>query len=190
MIKKRRYFHGTNADNLPSILKKGLTTDNDSLWLTSYQGIYLWCPKRLGKCEDLTTEKEMINEAKRRAIDSGSVGCCKAKDCRIVLIEVELNPSEVEDDSSSENMDGAVYISRNIKLSEIVSISISNDLNLIRGYYIMLYSNNEYRTQSFTDLELKVAKMFSGYSICIEDIEAFYTFEPVELKKRKTSLKI
>jgi len=183
---KRIYYHGTSADNLESILKHGLSTSEEKLWSCSEDGIYLWDVIELAKANgrDLEEDADYIKEeAFRMGVESGEIACSKAKDCRVVVLQIELDESEVYDDTSCENMQGsgAKVIYRDIKLSEILEIQVSNDLSLLRGYFIGIIMDRDYCNIEFDRIEQKIAEAFKKSEICLDDIDDVIEFETVEI---------
>ena len=102
-------LHATSADNLESILKDGLKTDKDKLWSVSEDGVYFYHLDRYRRAngyideDDETVYNAMLNDSQTQS----TVALSKAKDCRIVIVEVDLPDDVVEDDNSCENMDEA-----------------------------------------------------------------------------------
>src|SRR5690349_10879718 len=115
---KRTYYHGTSADNLQSILEHGLSANESKIWNVSSDMVYLWCPEALAKADCFEDEDEEYKALGgfRAASESAQFACATAKDCRLVVLEIELDANEVEPDRSSENMEsqGAVCINRDI----------------------------------------------------------------------------
>lgn len=184
---KRKYYHGTSADNLPTILKHGLMSTENKIWNVSSDVVYLWCPEAVGKGNDIEEQEYKEQEAFRRASESAQFACATAKDCRLVVLEIELDSKEIEPDYSSENMkgQGAVCISRDIELHEIKKISISNDLSILKGYFINMASSNEFSALEFSRNELKIAEVFSHAEIYIEEVEDMIEWEQVKINRKK-----
>lgn len=177
------YYHGTSADNLDSILIHGLSCNEEKLWNASRDEIYLWCPESLAianRNEDYS-EEDKEREAFRYAFENAQIACSKSKDCRAVVLKVKLNPKNVFKDNSCPNMEGAVCITQDIPVSNIMSIQISSDLSLIRGHFINIMRNMEYSALSFSAMELKVADLFNKLELYPEDIED--TIEWFEINK-------
>lgn len=102
---KRFFYHGTSADNLPSILKNGLSCNEIKLWNVSNDYIYLWCPVAVGKSWDCENQQESENRAFQMAFESAQIACTFSKDCRAIVLKVEINDTEIFADYSSENME-------------------------------------------------------------------------------------
>jgi len=174
---KTSYYHGTNADNLPHILKHGLQCYESKLWTVSEDAIYLWHPESCGKANDLDPEY-WESEAFRLANESGQIACSIAKDCRVVVLKIELDDELVSGDTSCENMEsgGAKCIYDNIPVEAITEIHVSNDLSLVKGYFMSLISKRRYCNIDFTPFEQQVAKMFEG-GYLIDHLDDYIEFE-------------
>lgn len=173
MAQIKYYYHGTSADNLPSILLNGLSGSEEKLWICSGEEIYLWCPESLAATNMQEDEEDEYKQQTgfRRAFESAMFACAISKDCRALVLKIALPEDEVSPDKSCENMDGAVCIGRDINPAEIVSIHISNDLSLVKGYFINLAHENKYSNLSFTRLEQKISEVFKKSEIYPEDID-------------------
>jgi len=182
---KRIYYHGTSADNLESILKNGLSINEDKLWTCSEDAVYLWDTLALAEANgrDLEDDADYIeDETFRAARESGEIACAIAKDCRVVVVKVEIDETELSEDNSCENMagSGAVVLYRNIPLSEIIEIHVSNDLSLIKGYFINLLIGRDYCNVDFNKMEIRVAECFKKAEIYPEDIDDLIEFEKIQ----------
>lgn len=179
---KRTYFHGTGAANLQSILENGLSCHESKIWGCSHDAVYLWDVESLAEfngCEDDELEyKEQA--AFIQASQSGQFACSVSIDCRVVVLKIELDDSEVEIDDSYKTMGYARCIRRDVLPSEIVGIHVSNDLSLIRGYFIGLASSNDLCDIYFTRMEEKIGKAMLEV-LDIEDVEDLITFEMLEV---------
>lgn len=177
---KQYYYHGTSADNLASILKHGISTSEIKLWSCSLDEIYLWCPEEIAKSNNQEDEEDEYKQEEgfRRAFESAQIACAAAKDCRAVVIKVLLNPADISPDLSCENMDGsgAVCIKRNIIPDEIISIHVSNDLSLIKGYFISLVKDMDYCHIAFTNMDILVADLFKNAEIYPETMDDIVTW--------------
>lgn len=164
---KRTYFHGTTADNLSSILKNGLSCNEEKLWNCSRDAVYLWCPIALALAEangrDLEEDADyIIDEAIYQAFESSMFSLGKSNDCRAIVIELELDEDEVFVDDSCENMQHARCTFRDISIEEIKSIRISNDFSLLKAYFLSLGIDMDYSAIELTDIERKVATVFKN----------------------------
>lgn len=164
-------YHGTSADNLESILKNGIVCCPDKRnWVCSENAVYFWGDNfRKHECFEMDEEQSdyLIRD---QAVYSAFPSLARAKDCRICLIKIEVPDHEVETDYSCENMDHANCIYRDIKPEEIREISISNDLSLLRGYFIASLMRMDLCGVDFTYLETMIAESMSDLCIDIQDI--------------------
>lgn len=180
---KTIYYHGTSADNLESILKHGLSISEEKIWTCSEDAIYLWGVDRLAELEghkdDSQEQKEYI--AFQRAFESGQIACAKSKDCRVVVLKIELEADEVDVDESCENMEEANCIYRDIKLTEIKEIVVSNDFSLIRGYFISFLLDRDYNNLEFSPIEIQIGNKFKEFGIYLGMIDDLVTWENVQL---------
>ncbi len=171
-----RLFHGTTADALPSILRDGFSRDNGGEnWTVSGDYVYFWSPKELvesGECED----ESSLECAHGRAFDSAQFGLGFAKDCRAVVFEVELPEGGLEQDTSCPNMAGAVRVAYNVPPSAIVSINVSDDLSLLKGFFLSFTLNRQLSARELSPIEAKIAEKMSGAEFYPEDIEEIANF--------------
>lgn len=168
---KRTYFHGTSADHLKSILRKGLRPDCGKVWNPSLNEVYLWSPDKLTESGD--TEADYANDyAKQRAYENAQIALTLAKSGQCVVLEVELDDSLVEEDGSCENMTGAVACAVTIKPAQIKRVWISPDLSLLRGYFIAQAKRmTEFPSFRFSDLECKIADAISKAELYFDSDE-------------------
>lgn len=187
---KALFYHGTSADNLPSILKNGILPDQDSNWQDSEpRTVYLWCPERYAAAE--SNEGADVEEKHRvafiRAAESAEFGLARAKDCRRVVLTVALDPESISDDTSSENMHGAVAHYGAIPPHSIVGIHADKDsLDLFRGYFIggvMARENSAAR--EWTNIESAIGKIFINSEMGMELFEKLddlaYSMQPLDI---------
>lgn len=171
-----RCYHGTTADNLASILSHGLLAcPGNRIWNCSDNAVYCWNPAALveaGECdEDYSNET-----AFRMAFESAQCALGQAKDCRAVIIEFEIPSEELEVDQSCENMDTARCYFGDIPLSAIRKISVSNDLSLLRGYFLALMSDRNYSNIELSDAEARIAKCMAD-AFYPDDVDDLTTWE-------------
>ncbi len=180
---KRFFYHGTSADNLESILSNGLSCNENKLWNVSEDNIYLWCPLAVGKACDCKDNEDCENRAFQMAFESAQFACSIAKDCRAIVLKIELDDTEIFDDTSCENMisHGAVCIDRDILINEITEIKVSNDLSILKGYFMNLSLSNDYSNIELSSIEKKVAQVFNKAEIYPEDIDEITEWEILEL---------
>ncbi len=163
-------YHGTIADNLASIREHGLKACPDNRnWTVSRNEVYFW-GNRYMECEFPDWEDEERDPRDcliKQAADSAMCGAGKAKDCRLVVVVCDIPDDEIESDDSCEFMEHASCITRDIRPDEIVEILVSNDLSLIRGYFISLMMERELSAFYFDSMETKVGELFS--KVCFVD---------------------
>lgn len=168
----RTYYHGTSADNLPSILKQGLIAGTEKLWSCSGREVYMWDVEKLaiaeGNAGDLQEWKEQA--AYNRAKESGQIACAVAKDCRIVVLKIRMSDKNVWDDTSCQYMDGAVA-TENVPLKNIEAIWISNDLSLVKGLILASVYNMDMWKKNTEHIRIvKALQKVEWYSEWIDDI--------------------
>lgn len=122
---KQTYFHGTTEENARKILSG--QEKSDCTWYDSDDDfLYFWGVEELatanweeGEEQDIKRERAM-DMAKESALITYSLGKHSNK---IVVLEFEIDPEEVEEDLSSENMAGfgAVRVAYN---KEIISLCV------------------------------------------------------------------
>lgn len=178
-------YHGTSADNLESILKFGLEIDSPKIWKPSLKEIYCWSKNYIegelrydeddGPYDEADYKDRMISAA----FDSAFVALSKAKDCRAIVVIFNVNESELNDDSSCENMEHANSVGRNIKPHEIVEVLVSNDLGLLRGYFVGLTMNRELAMVNYSAIESRIGQMFHKCEFYPEDIEDILRWDTV-----------
>lgn len=181
---KRTFYHGTSADNLQNILKHGISCNEIKIWNCSLDQVYLWDADKLAEYDQIEDEEYKQRLAFTRASESGQIALSLSNDCRIVVLKVIIDDSEIFDDTSCRNMEtsGAVCINRNIELYEISEIKISNDLSLLKGYFISMILDRENSNIEFNDLEKRIGKIFQEAEIYPEDIEDSIEWEEVPVK--------
>ena len=180
----RTYFHGTSADNLNSILENGLSASEIKLWNCSQDAVYLWEVERVAESNGHEEEEEeyKIQMAFKNAAESGQLACAASKDCRVVVLRIELDDQEVEIDNSCENMDYANCIYRDVTIDEIKEIHVSNDLSLLKGYFIGCLLSNDYCDLEFTDIERRVGEAMAQ-NIYLEHVTDMIEFEQLQLSE-------
>lgn len=164
-------FHGTTADSLKQMREDGFIGGmSGQNWIASEpNGVYMWDDERL---ED---------DAFFMAKGSASVGLVFAKDCRRVILEIDIEGLEVSDDYSCENMEGAIVHYGQIPFSRVVRIwEDSDDLSfykifVLRGFIdLPLFNTAEIPEQVLTAVrELKTYYFWEDYH------EVELTFENV-----------
>lgn len=131
------HFHGTNADNLPSILENGFQgLKHDQVWQVSAGFNYFWDTREVTRAEQLESIKEGFHQARNFAKESAEVSLLNAEDCRRVVFMVDLTGVEKFKDNSCENMDEAIYTMEDISPERIKQIYIDeNDLSMYKPYF-------------------------------------------------------
>ncbi len=179
-----KVFHGTIADNLPAILRDGLTVETGGEnWTVSDEYVYFWSPAALQAMGEVDNEDDARKEAKRRAFDSASFGLGFAKDCRAVVLEIEIDATDIEDDGSCPNMEGAVRSPYTVPPSAIVSIEISADLSLLKGYFLTFCLDRDMSARELSDIEEEVARAMQKAEFYPE-VENFLDWQPFPLDGR------
>lgn len=164
-------LHGTSADNLPSILKDGLTKYNDKLWTVSEHGVYFFHLEKYKVANGYEDEDEedlyqrMLNDT----VDQAMFALGKAKDCRAIVIEVDLDEDEIQDDLSCEGMDTAVVSFSDIPPDRFKKVWVSNDLSLFKGYFLGM-NNRPISNVELSELELRVAECFDNHHFDQDEI--------------------
>jgi hypothetical protein len=176
------FYHGTNADNLKSILDCGLSCNENKLWNVSNDYVYMWSADKMREAWDCENDEECETRAFQMAFESAQISCAFANDCRCVVFRIELNEDEVYEDDSSENMagQGAVYIDRCIELHEITEIKVSNDLSLVKAYFMAIAANNEYSNIELTRIEKRIVDAMAKAEIYPDDIEDMTEWETIK----------
>lgn len=186
MSKKQVYYHGTSADNLKDILKNGLRPDTPKIWEScSRQEVYLWGVEELAKVDGNEYDKQEWKEsaARSRATESGQIACSIAKDCRIVIVKCLLDPKQVWEDTSSNNMDGAMCIEI-VKPSQIVEIEVSNDLSLIRGFLLASIVDMDMWTRRLSKEEEVVVKALKKVEWYPDNTDEITTWTTIKSKQK------
>jgi len=129
--KPKLAYHGTSVDNFTSILERGqFETGNAQNWNESMPNCtYFWF------IQDSDDDKESQRESKRMAEDSADIPLLDSKDCRRVVLEVDIDGLEYSDDYSCDNMSGAIEICGAIPIHRIKRVWMdSNDLSVIKPF--------------------------------------------------------
>ena len=165
-------FHGTSADAAKKILREGFCASNGrQVWTCSGDANYFWSPEELteGGYEDGGEYA-----ARQRAFESAQGALAMAKDCRTVVFAVEVNNSEaVEPDQSCENMEGAVCVFDDVPASAIRKVWVSNDLSLLKGYFLAMMHGRDLANVSLSKVEERIVK----------DLKANCVFYPDDIEE-------
>lgn len=152
-----KFYHGTNADNLESILKFGFNPvkAEKQVWTCSNYDNFFWSAKEILNSGEVETEEEAFERAKCLSFESAEMSLCKAKDCRRVVFEVDLPEGLAEPDTSCDNMDFAVMVSDKIDPKYITRYWIdSEDLSYFKAYFGSLINGRDLAEEvEFTSAE-------------------------------------
>lgn len=157
-------YHGTIADNLKSILKNGLLCSKGGRnWTVSGYALYFWSPRRLEERGE-ADEGEGEKRAKEYASQSAEFGLAKARNCRRIILELEIPDDDLLDDSSCPGMTGAVCTTRDVHPSEIRKIWIDkDDLSSFKLYFLAARSDRDIAVPlELSHLEKLMVKMARG----------------------------
>lgn len=177
-------YHGTSADNLNSIKRDGLLISTDKIWTASLEQIYFWTDRYLDMeypdwRDDGINPEEYL---RKQAADSAMCAAAKSKDCRLIVVVCDIPEDEILVDNSCPNMEGASCIDRSILPNEIVEIWVSNDLGLLRGYFIALMMERELNAIEFSPLEMEIGKVFAKAEFDSETIDDIITWRKYAAK--------
>jgi len=135
---RRLYYHGTSADNLDGILRDGLCPGQKNWQCSDSNHIYLWAADKISALEGEADPEGLLFTMKERASSTASIALAYAKDCRRVILEVELDDADVNPDRSARDMDGAVSVEKNIPPEKITRAWVDPEsLAPIQGYFLM-----------------------------------------------------
>ena len=188
---KNIYYHGTSFDNLESILQHGISPHEPKLWNCSCDMVYAWNPASLLESEynnDNPTYDEVHNVGVQWAFDSAQFALATANTCRAVVIEFKANDSDMGPDDSCENMDGA-FQTNTIRPDQITRILVSNDLSLLKLYFIKMHIDRDLSAAEFSPEIQKIVRAISTEGIYPEDVESITEWEehPLPAKILKAS---
>ena len=174
-------YHGTSADNLKSIKRDGLLISTDKIWTPSLDQIYFWTDRCLDiECPDWKEDGiDPKAYLRKQAADSAMCAAAKSKDCRLAVIVCDIPEDEILVDNSCPNMEGASCIDRNILPNEIVDIWVSNDLSLLRGYFISLMMERDLNAIEFSPMEMEIGKIFTKAQFYSETLDDIITWRKV-----------
>lgn len=178
-MRRKSYFHGTSMDNFLKMKKEGfIAPQTKTNWKPSGDShVYLWSPSELVKHNGIE-RAHAYEEAFRYAKDSGECALLRAKDCRIVVLQVLLDPASVDPDDSSPDLEGAVKHYGPIPIVAVKKVWVSKDLSLLRGYFMGGMLSNKLANLSLSPIEQKIAEIFakseSFYPEDVDDIAELY----------------
>lgn len=183
-------YHGTNIDNLPSILANGLKVNKDKVWTCSEEAIYCYSKNMFNDLLDNSgadvdmdnvTIEDFHDYFMRAAFDSASCTFPKSKQCVAVVVVFDVPEDEIIDDKSCPFMDEANCVYRDIQPEEIKAIYISNDLTMLKGYYMALMFERPLYNFWPTAFEREIIKVFKNAEIYPENIEDMLEWEEYPL---------
>lgn len=178
-------YHGTTADNLKGILTSGLLANPPGrVWNVSENAVYFYGPNFLSHLlSEYDNEEDLDEETQHQrfldqAFDNASCALGKARDCRAVVIVFELDEDEAEiyNDNSCPNMEFANCVHRDILAHKIRKVYISNDLSLVKGYFLSFRKSNPYYQDGLSQFEELVVDMWRKSYYCFEP-ESFLFWE-------------
>ena len=169
-------YHGTSADYWNRIKREGLShrPPNEN-WTVSDAAVYFWSPDKLVEFGE--AERDYAKEtAFQRAFESAQCALAVSrKNCRAVVIELDLPEDQFEiqlDESGDYSAtSGAVCVYENVPPKYFKSIKVSQDLGLLRGYFVALMNGRDHFAGEFSDIEEKIAKAFKDAQIEIDAVE-------------------
>jgi hypothetical protein len=152
-----RAFHGTSADNLESILQNGLSRNYKTIWEASEEcEVYLWAASLM---PDIDNEEEGINKAKQKAADNAEFTLAKAKDCRRLIIECEIEEYGLDETQGMEDS-GSICVDT-VPVEQIVRIWIDkDDLSFFKVYFA--YSIRTHPLACFLELNQAEEGLIKG----------------------------
>lgn len=181
-------YHGTSADNLQSILDNGILANPENRnWTVSQNEVYFWGDNYISS-ECFDEDEDMDDEQRscvliNQAVESAMCALAVAKDCRILILEIEVPDDEVDTDYSCENMQHANSIPRDVKPEEIRRMFISQDLSMLRGLFIANMRRMNLSGLQFSEFEELVADCFDDF-VCydLSDVAEVVEFTPEEMR--------
>lgn len=185
-----KLHHGTTADAARKILAEGFSTSaGGENWNVSGEAVYFWSGDKLAENGE-SDESYCHDDAARRACEQAHVALGFAADCRAVVFEVEIDELELQDDDSCPNMDGAVCTFDDVPVSSITGAYITDDLTLLKGYFLAYHINRDLSARELSPIEEKIAKAMQKAEICPEDVDEVSNFRKVSLAELKELLGI
>lgn len=180
-------YHGTSADNLVSILQNGLVAKSEKIWNPSLDQVYVWSDRYFRRNHDAEDEPQKRDILISQAMQSATCAAAVAKDCRLVVVICDVPENKLQVDNSCPNMQDASCVDGNIPRSRIVEILISEDLSLIKGYFIASMLRMELFGREFSRMERLVAKAFedSEFYPELEELVNWRTFYKKEKKVKR-----
>jgi len=181
-----KYYHGTSADNLQSILENGFDgTKGNQIWNVSGGANYFWNPLDIQETEDVDAERaeEMAREF---AFGAAETSLAKSKDCRRVVFEIEAPDDLFSPDNSCPNMQGAVVSDEIIDPSYISRYWIDEqDLSFFRAYFAACIHDRKLANPlNLSSAELSMIKALQKSDAMCEIMDSLsdITCEALEIK--------
>lgn len=182
-----RLFHGTTADAARSILAQGFKTEEGGAnWNVSGDATYFWSFDALvehGEIEEGDDEFRAV----QMAFESAQFGLPWSKDCRAIVFEVDGSQIETEPDQSCQNMSGAVSCGSDIPAKAIVKAWITEDLSLLRGWFLSFHLKRDWAARELEPLEEKIAEVMQKLEI-YDDLEEIAQLREISIPDLKTLL--
>lgn len=169
-----KFYHGTSADNLQSILKNGFDgTKGKQVWMVSGGANYFWNPLDIQETEDVDPD-QAEDMAKRFAFEAAETSLAKSKDCRRIVFEIEAPESLFSPDNSCPNMQGAVVSDETIDPSHISRYWIdADDLSFFRAYFAACIHDRKLANPlNLSDAELSMVKAMQKSDTMCEIMES------------------
>lgn len=172
-------FHGTCLKNAKSILENGFDgNEGEQIWNVSGGSNYFWSVKdliKVGECDSAEGASHMALELAKEGGETAVI----QNDCnRIVVFQIRASGVDYEDDTSCENMGGAVVSHEPIPASQIEKVWISNDITYFKPFILastLAWGKNVRNEPVVPDVLREMAE-------AIKDVE-FYYHERIEMKE-------
>jgi hypothetical protein len=181
-------FHGTSADAAKRILRDGFDTEaGGENWTVSGNAIYFWSKEKLIEAGELGADDSDWCFASR-AFEAAQFALAFSQDCRAVVFEAELPDSDMDDDFSCENMSGAVCTVDNVPPSAIRGAWVTNDLSLLRGYFLAMHLERDLSARQLDKLQEKIARIMQKAEIYPDDVEEIADMRKISLDELRVIL--
>ena len=174
-------YHGTNADNLQSIIDNGLLScPPNRIWTVSEDAVYFYGEAYLLSeyGEDYLENGSRQDILVRVAAEQAMTTLGKAKDCRICVVEFQVDDDDIEVDQSCPNMEFASCVPYDVPPNKIKRIFVSQDLSLIRGYFIGMMAERDLSALEFSDFEIEVGRRMRNLEFYLEEMVTWTIITP------------
>lgn len=147
-------LHGTSADNLKSIKKNGLQISNSGQnWNCSEDYIFVWHTADMSAwLNEDSSKEEHWQAAMARAGESANFALIQQhKNCRRIIVVLDIEEERLLPDDSAEHMDGAYMIAEDVAPEHIIAIYRDNESLLPALPYFLSFDHPllmEYATNS------------------------------------------